>query len=305
LCHAGNTGALDTGQLDVNLTDTHCHLDLDQFDSDREAVLERAALAGVRHILIPGLSVTSSQAVLKLAVSHPMLHAAVGVHPTEASTWSPKTRNELKALTSGTSGAFGTSGTSGTSKILAIGEIGLDYYWDSAPHDIQRNVLRTQLELAAETGLPVILHMREARDALNEICAGDLLHILEEWVSGLRAAKNPLAERPGVLHSFSGSLETAHASMRLGFYIGVTGPVTFENAKRRQEIVTALPLERILIETDAPYLAPHPLRGKRNEPAYVRLIADKIALIHSCNLEKVATTTRENATRLFAWKETT
>ena len=196
------------------------------------------------------------------------------------------------------------SGTSDPSKVVAIGEIGLDYYWDSAPHDLQKNVLREQLDLAAELGLPVILHMREARDAPHGNCAADLLQILEEWVAGLRSGKSPLAERPGVLHSFSGSLETARAAMQLGFYIGVTGPVTFENARSRQEIVAALPLERLLIETDAPFQAPHPYRGKRNEPAYVRLIADKIALLHSCSLEEVAAVTSENAGRLFAWKET-
>ncbi len=146
--------------------------------------------------------------------------------------------------------------------------------------------------------------MREAGDAPQGDCAGDLLKILEEWCSGLRSAQNPLAERPGVLHSFSGNLETAHAAINLGFCIGVTGPVTFNNAIRRQEIVAALPLDRILIETDAPFLAPHPHRGKRNEPAYVRLIADKIALLHACSFERIAAVTSENARRLFLWKET-
>ena len=130
------------------------------------------------------------------------------------------------------------------------------------------------------------------------------MQILEEWCSGLRSGKNPLAERPGVLHSFSGTLETARAALSLGFCIGVTGPVTFENAARRQEIVAALPLDQILIETDAPFLTPHPNRGKRNEPAYVRLIADKIALLHSCSLERIAAVTSANARRLFHWKET-
>jgi TatD DNase family protein len=295
------------------LTDTHCHLDLNQFDPDREAVLERATRAGVTRIVIPGLNLRSSRAVVKLASSHPMLFAAVGVHPTEAATWNSSSRKELQSLASGSFGASGTSGTYGssdtsdtspTSKIVAIGEIGLDYYWDSAPHDIQRNVLWEQLNLAAEAGLPVVLHMREARDALNEFCARDLLEILEKWVLFLQSSRSPLVERPGVLHSFSGSLETAQCALNLGFCFGVTGPVTFKNATERQRIVAQLPLEQILIETDAPFQAPHPFRGKRNEPAYIRLIADKIALLHSCSSEKVANFTSENARRLFALKET-
>ena len=165
-------------------------------------------------------------------------------------------------------------------------------------------VLKEQLDLAAELSLPVILHMREAKDAPTGGCAEDLLKLLEEWGMKLKSKNNPLAERPGVLHSFSGTLETARVAMDLGFYIGVTGPVTFENARKRQEIIAALPLERLLIETDAPFLAPHPQRGKRNEPAYVRLIADKIALLHSSSAAEVAKATSENALQLFAWKET-
>jgi TatD DNase family protein len=279
----------------VNLTDTHCHLDLDKFDSDREPVLERASQAGVVRILIPGLSLLSSQSVVRLVQTHPMLYAAIGVHPTEAATWATGTVGQLKEL---------ASGSSGFKKVVAIGEIGLDYYWDSAPHDIQKTILRAQLDLAADLDLPVILHMREAKDAPTEVCAQDLLQILREWCSGLQTNRNPLAARPGVLHSFSGSLETAQAAMQLGFYIGVTGPATFENARTRQAIVAQLPLDHLLIETDAPFLAPHPNRGKRNEPAYVRLIADKIALLHSRTVEEVAILTSQNAGKLFAWKET-
>jgi TatD DNase family protein len=288
----------------VTLTDTHCHLDLDQFDSDREAVLERAAQAGLDRILIPGLNLTSSRVAVKLAGSHPMLYAAVGVHPTEALTWGEATSDELRTLVSGASETSDVSGRFGSSKVVAIGEIGLDYYWDSAPHDIQRNVLLEQLTLAAEAGLPVILHMREARDAPQENCTGDLLKLLEQWVQGLWSGRNPLAEKPGVLHSFSGTLEMARLAMSLGFYIGVTGSITYKNAGIRQEIVSALPLERILLETDAPFQTPHPYRGKRNEPAYVGRIADKIALLHSCSFERIAAVTSENARRLFQWKET-
>ncbi len=279
---------------------------MEKFDLDRQAVLERAAREGVARILIPGISLPSSQAIVSLVESHPMLYAAVGVHPTEAGSWNESTKDELLTLfpsPTGTSARQGR-GARGEGKIVAIGEIGLDYYWDSAPHALQKEVLRAQLDLAAEMGLPVLLHMREARDASGEPCAGDMLQILEAWCAGLRAGKDPLVGRPGVLHSFSGSLETARVALRLGFYIGVTGPVTFENARLRQAIIAALPLERLLIETDAPFLAPHPYRGKRNEPAYVRLIADKIALLHARASEEVAAITSANAGKLFAWKET-
>jgi len=299
------------------LTDTHCHLDLESFDSDREAVLERALQAGVERILIPGINLTSSHSAVELAHTHPKLYAAIGVHPTEAETWDEDSKNELKKLAltpypfseSGgmrgkgklPSGASGFTDNSGTSKIVAVGEIGLDYYWNAVSPDLQKKVLREQLGLAAELGLPVILHMREAKDAPTGACAADLLTLLREWTAVLKADQLPLADRPGVLHSFSGSLETAREAIELGFCIGVTGPVTFENARRRQEIIAALPLERLLIETDAPFLAPHPQRGKRNEPAYVRLIADKIGLLHSRPAEVVATATSENALRLFKW----
>jgi len=271
------------------LTDTHCHLDLEKFDADRAEVLRRAEQAGLTRILIPGLTLTSSRSAVKLAESHPMLSAAIGVHPNDSLPWDGQTISALREL-------------SLNQKVVAIGEIGLDYYWDSTPHDHQQKVLKEQLALAAELQLPVVIHFREKGLASGGDCASDLLKILEEWGTGLRREKSPLAERPGVLHSFSGTLETARAAISLGFYMGVTGPVTFENGQRRQEIVAALPLDRILIETDAPFLAPHPHRGKRNEPAYVRLIADKIALVHSYTTEQIATATSENAQRLFAWE---
>ena len=273
----------------MTLTDTHCHLDFEKFDSDRGAVLERAIQAGVERILIPGVTLNSSLSAVKLAESHPVLYAAIGVHPTEVDTFHASTLASLHKL------------ASGTSKIVAIGEIGLDYYWDSTPHDQQQKVLKEQLALAAELQLPVVIHFREKGDASAGECASDLLVILEEWGTVLKREKSPLAERPGVLHSFSGTLEMAQAAMSLGFYLGVTGPVTFKNGQRRQELVAALPLDRILIETDAPFLTPHPHRGKRNEPAYVHLIADKIGFMHSTTSEQVATATSENARRLFTW----
>ncbi len=289
-------GMASEKRSEVVLNDTHCHLDLEQFDSDREAVLERAQSAGVERILIPSLSLKTSRAVVELvhkASGRPSLYAAAGVHPTEAGTWEDTTREELKAL---------VTAEASKTQIAAIGEIGLDYYWNTDPPGLQKKVLQEQLALAGEAGLPVLLHMREAGDAPAGPCSTDLMSLLWEWVTTLKASKNPLAERPGVLHSFSGSLEMAQEAIELGFDIGVSGPVTFKNARQRQEIVAALPLDRLLTETDAPFLAPHPHRGQRNEPAYVGLIADKIALLHSCTSEAVAETTSANALRLFNWK---
>ena len=272
------------------LTDTHCHLDFHKFDEDRAAVIERAEKAGLVRILIPGLSVTSSLSAIKLAESNPMLFAAIGVHPSEILDFKHEMLDELKQL-------------SKNSKVVAIGEIGLDYYWDSAPHDHQQRVFREQLDLAAELELPVVIHLREKGDAAGGPCAEDAMSILEDWVAGLGTDKEALKQNPGVLHSFSGSLETAQRAIGLNFCIGITGPVTFKNAKYKQEMVSQLPLENLLIETDAPYLAPHPYRGKRNEPAFVYEIADKIAGLQSRNLEEVAAITTSNAARLFSWGE--
>ncbi len=271
------------------LTDTHCHLDIEQFDPDRGAVIERAAQAGIARILIPGLNLTSSRAAVDMAASHLMLYAAVGVHPTETLNVERSTFNELHQLAK-------------KPKVKAIGEIGLDYCREATPHGLQKQALGEQLELAAELNLPVVIHLREKNDAENGNAASDLTQILEAWVDRLRGVRSPLAERPGVLHSFSGSLETAQAALRLGFYIGVTGPVTYKNAGRRQEIIASLPLEKLLLETDAPFLAPHPQRGRRNEPAYVQHIADKIAALHTCTPEHVARITSANAQRLFGWE---
>ncbi len=270
----------------MKLTDTHCHLDFDRFAADRDQVLGRAQAAGLIRILIPALHETSGEAAVKLAQASPMLYAAVGVHPTEARTWSGETPQNLRRLAR-------------EPKVVAIGEIGLDYYWDAVPAALQQEVLRRQLELAAELNLPVILHLREKGDAAAGPCAEDLLRLVGDWVGGLRATGHPLAERPGVFHSFSGSLEVAQQALKLGFYIGVSGPVTYR--EERAAVIAALPLQRLLLETDAPFLSPAPFRGKRNEPAHIRHIADKIAQIFSCDQEEVAAITTRNAAHLFAW----
>ena len=281
------------------LTDTHCHLDFDKFDEDRDAVIQRAIKAGVERILIPSLELESSKGVIRLANSHQNLFAAVGFHPTDLDNWDEKSVDKLKSLLPF---PFGR-GVGGEGKIVAIGEIGLDYYWVKEPENQarQRNVLRQQLELACEANLPVVIHMREADDAWFGQASIDLLEILTEWQKELQAQKHPLAERPGVLHSFNGNLEIAQKAVEHNFFIGVTGPVTYKNAEEKRQIIRQLPLQRLLIETDAPFLTPVPHRGKRNEPAYVAHIADKIAEIHMTTREQVAQTTSDNANRLFGW----
>lgn len=286
----------------MNLTDSHCHLNFRQFDSDRPEVLHRAWQTGLTRILIPGTDLACSRSAVELAESHPNLFAAIGVHPTEALNIERSPFDSLhQLLMQLLMESNGLPVERRKQKIVAIGEIGLDYYWDAAPRTIQQEVLKEQLNLAAELGLPVVLHLREAGDAPDGDCASDLLNILEKWVSSLQSSQNPLAERPGVLHSFSGNLATAQKALQLNFYIGISGPLTYKNAESKRQLLKALPLDRILIETDAPYLAPVPQRGRRNEPAFVRHIADKIAQIHSMNTEEIAAITTANAARLFAW----
>jgi TatD DNase family protein len=270
------------------LNDTHCHLDFDKFDNDRQDVLTRAWEAGLTRIMIPGVDLRSSLRAVKLAESHPNLFAAVGVHPGDSLTWDAQSIPALREL-------------SISQKVVAIGEIGLDYYWNIAPHDHQQKVLREQLDLAAELQLPVVIHLREKEDASDGDCARDVIQILEKWTNQLKFENNPLAEGPGVLHSFSGILQTAEKAITMNFLIGVTGPVTYKNSVERQAMVASLPLDKILIETDSPFLAPVPKRGNRNEPAYVVFIADKIADIHSTTREQVAKITSVNAARLFSW----
>lgn len=282
------------------LTDTHCHLDFNKFDEDREAVIRRALEAGVERILIPALELESCKAVIRLADSHPNLFAAVGFHPTDLDGWNEESVENLRGMIF----PHPPPSPSGRGdKIIAIGEIGLDYYWVKEPEKQarQRQVLKEQLRLAREAGLPVVIHMREADDAWFGQASVDLLEILTEWQGGLAAGGHPLAEKPGVLHSFNGNLETAQKAIEHNFYIGITGPVTYKNAEEKRQIIRQLPLERLLIETDAPFLTPVPHRGKRNEPAFVTHIADKIAEIHMTTREQVAQITSDNAKYLFGW----
>jgi TatD DNase family protein len=274
------------------LTDTHCHLDFNKFNEDRDAVIQRAVDAGVTKILIPALDLESSLSVTKLAGTHPNLYTAIGFHPTDADKWNESSEADLRNLAQ-----------SADNKIVAIGEIGLDYYWvkESEKRTRQREVLGQQLNLASEVNKPVIIHLREENNMDSGEASKDVLEILGAWHTTLQSAGHPLAGRPGVFHSFGGTLEIAQQAMAMNFYIGITGPVTFKNAPERHALVKQLPLAHLLIETDAPFLAPHPHRGKRNEPAFVREIADKIAQLHSRSQSEVAAITSANATRLFDW----
>lgn len=269
------------------LTDTHCHLDYNKFDMDRADVIARANDSGLIRMLVPGLNHKSSKEALRLAESNPSVYAAVGFHPTDLEEFSAQTFDEVKEI-------------AGHPKVVAVGEIGIDYYWvkENEKRAIQRDVLKQQLQFAKEINKPVIIHMREENDAWFGEASVDLMKILEEWQSSLQGS---LAEKPGVLHSFNGNIETAQKALALNFYLGITGPVTYKNANQKREIIRQLPITKILIETDSPFLAPMPFRGKRNEPAYVRHIADKIAEIHLKSPAEIAVITTANAARLFAW----
>ncbi len=296
----------------MTLTDTHAHLYWDRFDEDRDEVIARCAEFGVTRVLIPGTTLKTSLASVKLAESHPHLFAAIGIHPTDALEWTDETKNELKKIAKHPrplpslppqGEGMNSPPLEGRLKreVVAIGEIGLDYYWNRAPRHTQKHILKEQLSLAEALKLPVVLHLREKNDALEGNCSVDLLEMLTEWHANLKACENPLVKSPGVLHSFSGTREIAEKAIELGFIIGVTGPITFKKMSQRREMVASLPLDKILIETDSPFLTPHPKRGKRNEPANVRFVAEKIAELHGKETREIAEITTANAARLFDW----
>ncbi|MFO8037442.1 MAG: TatD family hydrolase [Anaerolineales bacterium] len=269
----------------MKLVDTHCHLDFDAYRDDLDQVLERAWEADVERVLVPALDLTSSRRVLDLVESNPRLFAAVGVHPNRAREWTEGTPQALLAL-------------SHHPKVKAIGEIGLDYYRDRAPRDLQKRVLKRQLTVASQRGLPVVLHVRNANPD-DRSCIIDLLDILATW---RREADQGVRAWVGVVHSFSGNVEEAQRAISLGFALGVTGPVTFEKSTTMQEVVTSSPLTSLMIETDGPFLTPHPHRGKRNEPAYVKYVAEKVADLQDRPVREVGKVTTENADHLFHWR---
>ena len=265
------------------LADTHCHLDFRLFDTDREAVLARCSEAGVSHLLNPGIDVESSKQAIILAERNPQIYAAVGVHPNDGQGWKPETIHSLRSMAK-------------HSKVVAIGEIGLDFYRNQTEKPLQMRIFREQLELAGEMGLPVIVHSRQS--------GADVLMLLAHWREELARVGSTLVDQPGVLHSFEGDLELALKAIEMSFFLGIGGPVTFKNAPEKRALLAALPLDVLLLETDSPFLAPHPHRGERNEPAYIRWVAEAVATLTNTPLSSVARITSHNAARLFEWRET-
>jgi TatD DNase family protein len=261
--------------MTYQLIDTHCHLDFERYDADRPEVIERAAAAGVVRILNPAIDAVTGAGILELASAHPAIFAAVGIHPNSTATFQPGDLAPIEMQAQ-------------HPRALAIGEIGLDYYRDWSPPAQQRAAFEAQLELASRRNLPVIIHNRDA--------SADVLAVLETWVS---TVPDSLRSRPGVLHSFSASWQDAEKALALGFYIGFTGPVTFKKADELRRVAGRVPLDRLLVETDGPFLTPHPHRGQRNEPAYVRFVAERLAALHDVSVEALADATTRNALALF------
>ena len=257
------------------MIDTHCHLNFDSFDDDRDQIIERAMNANVTRIINPGIDENTSHAAIELSQRYKQVYAAVGVHPNDTAAFNEADLGWIEALAH-------------EAKVIAIGEIGLDYHWHDSPKEAQFKAFEAQLDLAAKLGLPVIIHNREASD--------DVIAILESWARTLPPA---LRERPGVLHSFSAPKAIAERALAAGFYLGFTGPITFKNADDLRRIAASVPLDRLLVETDAPFLTPTPHRGERNEPSYIPLMVARLASLHTIPVEEMAAETTANAERLF------
>lgn len=253
----------------LSLVDSHVHLDAKQFDGDRHAVICRAREAGVRLMVIPGTDLAQCRRALALAETHNDIYVAVGIHPNETGDFDDAMLAAVEELAA-------------HPKVVALGEIGLDYYWQRVPQATQWAAFEAQLTLAARLGLPVIIHNREAH--------ADVATVLAAWVTGADFQASPLAQRPyaGVLHAFGGDLALAEAAYRWNFVLSLGGPVTFTNAKSLQTLIPQLARHRLMLETDAPYLTPHPHRGKRNEPAYVALVCAHLAACYGITPARMA-----------------
>lgn len=258
--------------------DTHCHLNLEPFDADRADVIERAHAAGVAVIINPAIDVPTSQQAIELAQQYAGVYAQVGVHPNDTGAFAAATIAELTALAA-------------HPKVVAIGEIGLDYYWERVPHAQQWAAFEAQLELAARLDLPVVIHCRDAHN--------DLRDILRKWVTGAQKQRGNHAML-GVLHAYAGDLALAEEVFSWNMVLSFGGPLTFRNAKPLQALLAQLPLDRLMLETDAPYLTPHPHRGQRNEPAYIPLIAQGLADIQGVDIATIAHSTTQLAETVFA-----
>ncbi len=254
------------------LFDSHAHLDGERFDKDRDLVINRAKANGIGYIMNPGADFESSVRAVELAQQYDMIYAAVGIHPHDASSLDDSMLMMIEAL-------------SKKPKVQAIGEIGLDFHYDYSPRDVQRKWFIEQLRLAKRLNMPVIIHDREAN---------------QETFDTLRKEK---AFETGVLmHCYSGSGELAKEYVKLGGYISIAGPVTYKNSRKLIEVIEAVPLERLMIETDSPYLTPEPFRGKRNESLYVKYVCEKMAQIKGLSIEEVAEATTQNAKTYFKIK---
>jgi len=251
------------------IIDSHAHLDDGAFSNEIDMVMARARAEGVGAVINPGADVASSKAAIAIAAAYPEVYALAGIHPHEAAGVSDEAIGEIAAILS-------------APKVVGIGEIGLDYYRELSPRDDQLRVFRAQMELAREMGLPVQIHNRDAHS--------DTLKIVQEYSRRVPAI---------VMHCYSGSAEMARELVKLGCYISLAGPVTYRNARKQVEVAGQVPLDRLLVETDSPYLPPSPYRGQRNEPAYVVETARKIAAVRNTSFEEVAAATSANAAKIF------
>lgn len=255
----------------VRYFDSHAHLNLPHYENDRSEVLGKIFETGVEKIINPGVDIETIESAIQLAEKYPgKIYSAIGFHPQDAIKWKDEYYDLLKEY-------------SKKECVVAIGEIGLDYYWDTSPKDLQHEVFIKQINLAKETKLPVIIHTRDSHE--------DTLKLLKE---------NQADKTGGVFHCFSGDTDFAHRCLEINFYLSFAGNITFKNAQSLRDAVKEIPLEKILIETDSPYLTPVPDRGKRNDSSYVRFVAQKIAEIKGVSEEEVSETTFKNALELFS-----
>ncbi|MCI9045245.1 MAG: TatD family hydrolase [Peptococcaceae bacterium] len=253
----------------IKLFDSHCHLDDAKLAKDLPAVLERAAQNGLVGMATIGCDLRSSLFALHLAEKYPQVACAVGVHPSDCGELNEKSFADLAELAAAPAAR-------------AVGEIGLDYYWDNVPREVQRKWFVEQIHLAKDLHKPIVIHDREAH--------GDLFNIVRQEKAG---------EFGGIMHCFSGSWELAKEALRLNFYISIAGPVTYKNARQLPEVVKNCPLDRLLIETDSPYLTPEPRRGKTNEPANVFFVAEKVAALRGMAIEEIGEITTANALKFY------
>ncbi|EST51762.1 hydrolase TatD [Brevibacillus panacihumi W25] len=251
------------------LFETHAHLNAKEFDEDREAVIARAKENGVDTIVNIGFNAETIPTCLELADNYDFIYAVIGWHPQDAKDMTDEHLEWIEEL-------------SRHPKVVGLGEMGLDYHWDTSPRDVQAEVFRKQIRLARKLDKPIIIHNRDAHQ--------DVISILKE---------EKASEVGGIMHCFSGSWETAKLALNMNFYISFGGPLTFKNAKQPKEVAAKVPLDRLLIETDCPYLTPHPFRGKRNESGYVRYVCEEMANLHGLSYEEMAKITSDNARRLF------